>query len=308
MKKILLIFFINIIFLNFNFFSYAEKKSSIILKVENEIISDLDLKNKILSTLILSNQKINQESINSVKKQSLELLLQYKLKKIELSKYNYKINDNQIKSYLNSISNNDIDNLKKIFNSNNLDFKLFLDEVETEFKWQRFIYQKYSKKIDIEENIISKALQEKIKNDSSFKEFKLAKIEILLENNESDVNKIEQLKKHIQNFGFESAATKFNSTNSPNNNELGWISSEALSSTFSNIVSNLKIGQISKVIKTPDSAIVLKLIDKKNSKINEEDIEKLKENIINQKKNELFDLYSNSHLSKLKNTSYITYK
>ena len=143
MKKILLIFFINIIFLNFNFFSYAEKKSSIILKVENEIISDLDLKNKILSTLILSNQKINQESINSVKKQSLELLLQYKLKKIELSKYNYKINDNQIKSYLNSISNNDIDNLKKIFNLNNLDFKLFLDEVETEFKWQRFIYQKY---------------------------------------------------------------------------------------------------------------------------------------------------------------------
>ena len=303
MKKILLIFFINIIFLIFNFFSYAEKKSSIILKVENEIISDLDLKNKILSTLILSNQKINQESINSVKKQSLELLLQYKLKKIELSKYNYKINDNQIKSYLNSISNNDIDNLKKIFNLNNLDFKLFLDEVETEFKWQRFIYQKYSKKIDIEENIISKALQEKIKNDSSFKEFKLAKIEILLENNESDGNKIEQLKKHIQNFGFESAATKFNSTNSPNNNELGWISSEALSSTFSNIVSNLKIGQISKVIKTPDSAIVLKLIDKKNSKINEEDIEKLKENIINQKKNELFDLYSNSHLSKLKNTS-----
>ena len=205
MKKILLIFFINIIFLNFNFFSYAEKKSSIILKVENEIISDLDLKNKILSTLILSNQKINQESINSVKKQSLELLLQYKLKKIELSKFNYKISDNQIKSYLNSISNNDIDNLKKIFNVNNLDFKLFLDEVETEFKWQRFIYQKYSKKIDIGENIINKALQEKIKNDSSLKEFKLAKIEILLENNESDGNKIEQLKKHIQNFGFESA-------------------------------------------------------------------------------------------------------
>ena len=52
MKKILLIFFINIIFVNFTFFSYAEKKSSIILKVENEIISDLDLKNKILSTLI----------------------------------------------------------------------------------------------------------------------------------------------------------------------------------------------------------------------------------------------------------------
>ena len=35
---------------------------------------------------------------------------------------------------------------------------------------------------------------------------------------------------------------------------------------------------------------------------------KLKENLIKQKKNELFELYSRSHLSKLKNTSLIEYK
>ena len=34
----------------------------------------------------------------------------------------------------------------------------------------------------------------------------------------------------------------------------------------------------------------------------------LKKNIINQKKNELFTLYSRSHLSKLKNNTYIEYK
>ena len=34
----------------------------------------------------------------------------------------------------------------------------------------------------------------------------------------------------------------------------------------------------------------------------------MRNNLINQKKNELFNLYSNSHLSKLKNTSFIEYK
>ena len=43
--------------------------NKIILKVEDEIITNYDLKNKILSTLILSNQKINQENIDKYKKE-----------------------------------------------------------------------------------------------------------------------------------------------------------------------------------------------------------------------------------------------
>jgi len=50
------------------------------------------------------------------------------------------------------------------------------------------------------------------------------------------------------------------------------------------------------------------LKDKRVSKTQDINIKKLKNNIINQKKNELFNLYSRSHLSKLKNTSLIEYK
>ena len=82
MKK--LIFLITIIFFLFSIFNkfvYAIN-NKIILKVEDEIITNYDLKNKIISTLILSNQQINQENINKLKKQSIELLIQYKLKKM----------------------------------------------------------------------------------------------------------------------------------------------------------------------------------------------------------------------------------
>ena len=38
------------------------------------------------------------------------------------------------------------------------------------------------------------------------------------------------------------------------------------------------------------------------------DFEKIKKNIENKRKNDLFNLYSESHLSKIKNNSYIEFK
>ena len=58
---------------SFSCFSFLNKsanakfKNNIIVKIENEIITNFEIKNKILSTLILSNQEINQKNINSIK-------------------------------------------------------------------------------------------------------------------------------------------------------------------------------------------------------------------------------------------------
>ena len=42
---------------------YGNISSKIIVKVENEIITNYDLKNKILTTLVLSGQEINQKNV-----------------------------------------------------------------------------------------------------------------------------------------------------------------------------------------------------------------------------------------------------
>ena len=83
--------------------------------------------------MILGNQEINQNNIDKLKKQALDFLIQHKLKKIELSKYDFKKDAKQIENYLNAISNNNINNLKEKFSNNNIDFQLFLDELEIHF-------------------------------------------------------------------------------------------------------------------------------------------------------------------------------
>ena len=98
------------------------------------MITNFEIKNKILMTLTLLDKEINQKNINALKEQSLESLIQHKLRKIELSKYNIKDDINQIEQYLNSISSNNIKNLKSKFKNNKVDYELFLDEIKNTVK------------------------------------------------------------------------------------------------------------------------------------------------------------------------------
>ena len=80
--------------------------------------------------------------------------------------------------------------LKKEFNKNEIDFDLFLDEVETQVKWQKLIFNIYSKKINLNEELIDKEISKIMKESLMLKEFKLAEIEIPKNNNEIDKNNI----------------------------------------------------------------------------------------------------------------------
>ena len=62
-------------------------KNKIIVKVDNNIITAYELKNKLKTSLILSNQEINQINIDKNKRRALTYLINLKLKKNELTKY-----------------------------------------------------------------------------------------------------------------------------------------------------------------------------------------------------------------------------
>ena len=303
--KISVIITLLILFLNNNLYGFNSK---IIVKVEDEIITNYDLKNKILITLILANQEINQQNIDELKKAVLDQLINLKLKKIELLKYKIKKDEGRINSYLKSISGNNIQNFKNKFFENNLDFELFLDEVDTEIRWQQLIYTLYGKKIDINEATIDVEVEKIIKERSNVEEFELYEIEI---NSNLDVPEkqiIEDILKKINTIGFENSALNFStSTTSSQKGYLGWINGKTLSKEIYLILSKMKIGEVSRPIKKQNNILFLKLNNKRTIKPEQLEIKKLKSDIIEKKKAGLFNLYSQSRLSKLKNNSFIQY-
>ena len=306
-RKFLINFFILLI-INFPFLASA--KIEIVAKIGSEIITSFELENKIRRSLFLTGQELNQKNINEVKSLSLNFLVNYKLKKEELKKYKVKKNNEiRVNDHLKNVALNlnvNISELKNLFLSNQLDYKQYLDEINTEFLWQEYIYRMYSKNIDLNEDQIITELNATIQNQQSIIEYHLAEIEIKsLENID-----FKAIKDYINQFGFNKAATKYSISNSAvNGGNIGWVSSKVLSNEVESVLKNLNVGNISNPIQRAESIVVLKLIDKKTiSNADKTKIEQLKNSIIKKQTSDMLSMYSNNHLSKKRNSTLIEIK
>lgn len=300
-----------ILFFLFQNISHAAYQNKIIANVGEQIITSYELKNKIVTFLVLNNLEISQINVNKSKKEALRYLVNQKIKKKEIDKYNLEINTQALNVHLENISsklNVDKAGLEKEFIKNNISYKLYLDEIETEVTWQKLIYELYKNKIVVDEKEIEKELKVLIVNKKGSDEYELAEIEVNLENNSEKENKINQIKKSIEEIGFNKTAIKYSlSLTSQNGGNLGWISSNGLSKEILNIIQKMNIGEVSQPIIKSDTLTFYKLINKKKVNFEKVDIANLKNRIINKQKNELFDLYSKSHISKIKNSILINY-
>ena len=212
-KYFLIIFFF--IYQDINI-SFSSVKNSIIAKVGNEIITLIELENKINTTLILANQEINQENIDKLKSTSLKRLIDLKIKQNEIKKFNIAINNLAIENHMSNISNNlniDPKELKKFFKLNMISYNQYRNEVEIEFLWQKLIAQLYSSKININKDQIENEIKEILdKKDESIK-YKLAELEINYEN-ESKNDLIKQIKSSIREIGFSKTVIKYSISSS----------------------------------------------------------------------------------------------
>ena len=290
----------------------ANIKERIIAQVESEIISSYELKNKIKTLLFLSNEEFNQSNVNATQKIAIQSLINIKLKKIEVTNYKVKTSDENWLNYLNTIAkkyNTDIEGLKKLFNQNGIDFEKYIDELKIEFKWQQLVFNLYKDKINLDKKEIEFELNEIIKSRKDIIEYNLAEIEIPKKDNINDKEEIEEIMSQISKNGFENTATKFSmASSSLEGGNLGWINSGSLSQKISQILNNMNIGEVSKPIMQSNTILFLKIIDKKTLSMQNKDIIRVKENIINNKKNELLNLFSNNYLTKLKNNAFIQIK
>lgn len=288
--------------------TYAIKNNNIIVKIDKKLITSYDIKNKIITNLFLTKREINQKNINQLKRKSLEELIQIKIKEIELEKFNIKKDDLKINTYLNSISNKDIMGFKKMFDQNNLDYQRFINEIDTQIRWRELIYKKFSKKIEINLDDIDLEIQNLIQTNKNLVEYNLSELEILSTNKNLDDEKITQIKNEIELNGFEDSVVKYSISSTANNKgNLGWINSNSLNNDLISILKNLKEGEVSDPIQKQDRIVFFKLNKIRNSSLSESDIDTLRLKLIDQKKNELFKLYSNSYLSQLRNSTYVEY-
>ena len=304
------IFFI-ILILNNNLI--AQNNTKIIAKVGSEIVTSFELENKIKTTLFLAGENLSQKNINSIKNISMTSLINLKLKREELKKYNFK-NDHFVrtKNHLKIVSsklNINTDELENLFIKNKIDYNEYLNEIKTEFSWQNLIFQIYSKKINIDEKQILNELNSIVKEQKNIEEFNLSEIEVNFVNLDEKNKIIDEIKIHIEKYGFAKSANKFSISNTAlDGGKLGWTNSNSLSKSIYELINKIDVGEYT-LITSGNNILFLKLNSKRyKENLNNLETEKLKSSIINKQKTDLLNLYSNTHLSLKKNNTLIEFK
>jgi peptidyl-prolyl cis-trans isomerase SurA len=301
-KKLFTFFFLLIVFSNF----VKSQEIIIISKVDNEIITNIDIEIEKKYLLLLNNNlsKISKKDFFNLAKNSI---IREKIKEKEVNKFftqkNESVENKIIENFYIKLGFNNKNEFMKLLDEKIINIKMLKKKLSIDKKWNQLIYSKFSDKIRIDKNAIRKAIINYYNSKDKKYEYNISEITF---GNEKDIHlKINEITKYIKKFGFEIAASKYsNSDTSQYSGEIGWIKETSLSKKIKNILSALKIDEISNPIETPSGYIILKLNDKR--KIEENfDLKKELEQQVKFENNRQLNQFSLNYYKKLKKNTII---
>ena len=300
------IFFIITIILGLESIAWSKINSQIIFKINNEIITNIDIENekKFLQFLNpklknLSNQKIESISINSIKNRVI--------KEIELRKY-FELNDSSlgmkyVQRFVSKSNYTNIENLMNELSMKELNYKVFEKNFLIDNLWREFIFNRFKSKVNIDINKIKNEINDQ---ETEIEELNLSEILFIVKPN----LKFDELKSNIyteiEKSGFEAAASIYSISKSKDlGGRLGWIKSSQISKSIYSKINNIK--KISEPIKTNNGYLIIKVNDRRkiNEKINlDAELKKLVEIETENELNKLGYIFFN----KLKKRTFISEK
>jgi len=292
------------LFIIFNIQNSNTIENKILFKVDNEIVTTIDIYEEIkfLRTFTPEINDLEDAELFEISKNSI---LRDRIKKIEILEFvkELKVQDKFLLNLIkNKYSKTNIDTLEDFriyLKKNNLDFNNVNEKLTIELIWNDLIYQKFNKKISIDKEKIKKELLENSKKGLQ-RELLLSEI-VFTENNKINFKKkYEEIISEINSIGFKKTALKHSVSDTASNGGLiGWIKEDNLNQNIKKIVKELKTGQFSKPIRTSSGFMILKINDEKEylSKFNLAD--KMEE-VIKFKTNDQLNQFSRIYFNKVK--------
>ena len=298
-KSILLL--LSFIFLIFNT-NLNGLENKILVKIENQIITSLDVNNE-YRYLIALNPSIKNSKKDDILKLAKKSIIQEKIKKIEIEKNfkNPKISQGFIDQILRnvylSIGFNNLNDFKKYLIDNKINFENVKNKLKIEAMWNELILIKFSSKVKIDEEKLRKRI---IDNSTFLKSYLLSEISFEVSNLQELNKKYQEIIKEINSKDFTFAALKYSMSPTSNlGGKLDWINENSLNENIREVIKNLEINDITKPINVPGGFLILQINDIKNTKIKiniEEQFKKLE----NYEKNNQLNQYSKIYLNKIK--------
>tara|TARA_B100000953_G_scaffold261074_1_gene226721 strand:- start:775 stop:1704 length:930 start_codon:yes stop_codon:yes gene_type:complete len=285
-------------------------ESYVVLKVNNNIITNIDIDNEFRYLMALNKdlKNIDKKIISKLAKDSI---IREKIKETELMNY---FDLNQENKYIDRIMKNfyiklGLKNEKDFINyleSYKLSYKDVKMKISIEAAWNDLVYKRYSNNIIINEEEIKKNIKKLINNNNKQYAYSLSEIIFTSDKSENVENTYQLIKKSISEIGFKNTANIYSeSDSSKHGGKIGWINEGQLSELIKKEIVKLKIDEHTRPITVPGGQIILYLNDKRQQerKLNFE--EEFKKQILFEKNKQL-NQFSKIYFNKIKKNSTIS--
>tara|TARA_B100000575_G_C23080024_1_gene622218 strand:- start:341 stop:1264 length:924 start_codon:yes stop_codon:yes gene_type:complete len=292
---------INLIIFLINFSDVNAVSNKILFKVNNEIITSLDILNEV-KYLVATNDELKKSKKEIIYEISKKSLIRQKIKEIELlKKYeNLEIEEDTLTkillNYFKRINISSYKQLKVFFEENDINESYVRKRVTLDIIWNELILNIFSNKVKIDENEI----KEELKSKSFQNEYLLSEILFEVHSNENLKDKFNSIKENIKLNGFAETALKLSvATTADSGGELDWIKETSMNKKIREEINKIKVGDFTTPIVIPGGFLILKLENKKTSEIQLDLDKEIK--IITQKKTaEQLNQYSTIYFNKIK--------
>ena len=289
-------------------FKLANSETFIKAKVNNQIITNFDVRNE-KNYLLALNPSLRNLSNENINRYAIDSAINEKIKKIEIEK-KYEIIENNLiikkvlKDLYSAIGISNIEEFKDYLMSYNINLGIVKKKIAIEVAWNDYIVKKFNNAVLVDELKIRKKI-DKLGEENYIDNILLSEIIFTINENESLDVKLDKIKKSIEKIGFKETAKIYSiSESKKNGGNIGWVYKSQLSNKILKQLEQIEIGEFTDPITVPGGFILIKLNDRKNQLL---EINKEEEFIkaVNFEKNRQLTMFSTLHYKRIYNRSVI---
>tara|TARA_B100000575_G_scaffold40856_1_gene28425 strand:+ start:63 stop:989 length:927 start_codon:yes stop_codon:yes gene_type:complete len=277
-------------------------------KINNEIISNIDVK-KEKNYLLALNPNLRSLTDKDINRYAKDSLVNEKIKKIEIEKkfeimQNNSMIDKIITDLYSGIGISNINEFEKHLRDFGINLDLVKKKISIEIAWNDYIFTKYGKSVQIDENKIRNKIKELSKR-NKVENFLLSEIIFTINEGENLESKFMEIKNSVEKIGFEESAKIYSVSESrKNGGKIGWVYKSQLSNKISNEIENINVGELTNPITTAGGFILLKINEKKNELIEVNEEEEFKKAVVFERNRQL-TMYSTLQYKRAYNKAFI---
>ena len=292
-------FFLLIIFFALISQAVSQDEIFIKLKVNDSIITNIDIKKEI-SYLEILNPNISQLDNEKILNLAKKSIVKETIKNFEINKFFVLDDKDFIDEKLLENLINKLNLSQKEFENILIEKKSYtLEEVKRKLKidilWNDLIFYKFNKQVKINLDELNKKIDQI--NSTEKKEYLLSEIIFEKKQDQPLNDYVDKIKESIKEIGFENTANIYSSAESSKfGGKIGWVDENNLSKIIIENLNNLKAGQVTEVIQIGNNYLILMINEIRIDSIKvdkEEELQKITNFETNKQLNQFSKIYYN---------------